>query len=350
MALQEGEKVHAWAAFGPKQELKPFEYVPRLLGDSEVEIKISHCGICGSDLHTMNSGWGPTNYPCVVGHEIVGLITRTGKAVRDFRVGDRVGVGAEVYACLEKTCSACSKGVDNLCPKLVWTYNSKYSDGQPAYGGYASHVRVAASHAFKIPDSIKSEYAAPLLCAGVTVYAPLKRHGVGKGIKCGIVGIGGLGHLAIQFAAALGAEVTAISHSENKRAECFKLGATSFLNVDDNEAVKKASTSLDVILCTSFATAKEMDTLLGLVTYNGKFVIVGISEEKLQIAPFSIIMAQVSIVGSLIGSVGEIKEMLEFAAKHNVLPIIEKYKMSECNKGVERVESGKVRYRVVLEN
>lgn len=205
-------KFSAYAAYAKDEPLKPFEYEPRPLGPRDVEIKIHCCGICHSDIHTIDSGWGPTMYPAVVGHEIIGTVTAKGNQVKNLALGDRVGVGAACWACLDyDKCLECKEGFDQICSQRVFTYNQKYPDGGMAYGGYAQNIRVQEEWAVKVPASFSDEEAAPLMCAGVTVFAPLQRFKIGPGMKVGIVGIGGLGHLALQFAAKMGKSLIVIT-------------------------------------------------------------------------------------------------------------------------------------------
>lgn len=328
----------------------PFEYTPRPLGDSDVEIKISHCGICHSDIHTVDSGWGPTVYPVIVGHEIVGEVVAAGKEVKDLKVGDRVGVGAQVQACLEPSCGACACGSDNHCPKGVFTYNSKYADGGMAYGGYQEQVRVPSTHAFKVPESIPSQIAAPLLCAGATVYSPLARAGVKPGMKVGIVGLGGLGHLAVMYAAKMGADVYAITRSDSKREDAIKLGAKGCLVSTKPEEVAAAANSFNVILCTATEAAAQFDLYMSLLGLDGTFIMVGAPEAPISFNVFSVIFKRIKFTGSLIGSRKEITDMLEFSAKHEVHPWVDVLPMDKVNEGVQRVRDGKVRYRIVLQN
>ncbi|KAJ2382196.1 hypothetical protein H4S02_005861, partial [Coemansia sp. RSA 2611] len=224
------DKIHGWAAFEAGTAVKPWSYTPRPLGENDVEIKILYSGICGSDLHTIKDEWAGTSFPAIVGHEIVGKVTKLGSGVSAHQIGDLVGVGAQVYGCLQDDCNACSRDLDPHCPNKVFTYNAKYPDGQQSQGGYAEAVRVNANYAIKIPAQIEPDLAPPLMCAGATVFTPMLRHGVKKGDRVGVVGVGGLGHLAIQYAAALGAEVYAFSHSPNKREQCLELGATHFID------------------------------------------------------------------------------------------------------------------------
>ncbi|KAG2876428.1 hypothetical protein PC119_g27138 [Phytophthora cactorum] len=346
--------VNAYAAFDAKAEAKPWQYQSRPLGPDDVEIKISHCGICGTDLHTMQGGWGPAAYPCVVGHEIAGEVTLAGANVKTLQVGDRVAVGAQVYACLnknpEKPCKDCADGDDAVCDLAVYTYASTYADGSPAYGGYADYVRVDNNYAFKLPDNIPSDVAAPLMCAGVTVFTPLKQEGVKAGDRVGVVGIGGLGHLAIQFIRALDAIPIAFSRSANKEEEVRALGAEEFYDLSSEADQKKAANSVDYLVLTADAKNMPYNLYLSLVRKRGTFIMVGLPDDDMKFSPFLIVPRAVRVRGSCIGSIQDIKDMLDLASKKNVRPIIQKLPMSKVNEGLDMVREGRVRYRVVLEN
>ncbi|GMF28356.1 unnamed protein product [Phytophthora fragariaefolia] len=346
--------INAYAAFDPSGECKPWQYEPRPLGAEDVEIRISHCGICGSDVHTLESGWGPAKYPVVTGHEIVGEVTAVGTDVKHHAVGDRVGVGAMVWACRNKDpsspCEECADGFDPYCKDVVMTYNSLYKDGSKSYGGYADFVRVSSDYAFKIPDNISSDEAAPLLCAGVTVFAPLRREGVKSGDRVGVIGIGGLGHLAIQFIRAMGGVPVAFSRSANKEQEVRSLGAQEFYNLSDPEDAKRAVRSVNTVVLTADANNMPYDTYLQLLRPRGTFIMVGLPNDKLTCSPGSFVRDGKRLVGSKIGSPQDVKEMLDLASKKNVRPIIQKLPMDQVNDGLSMVRSGKVRYRVVLEN
>lgn len=342
--------IKAYAATKPGLEVEPYEYVSRPLGAEDVEIAISHCGICGSDLHTITGGWGGADFPVVPGHEIVGTITAAGPEVKHLQVGDRVGVGAMVFACLQKdTCKECATDMDSHCAKSVFTYNGRYQDGEKSYGGYAEHVRVSGQYAFKVPEVIPSDAAAPLLCAGVTVYTPLKKH-VKAGDRVGVVGIGGLGHLALQFAKALDATPVAFSHSPNKEQQARELGAEDFVVMSNPDDVARAGRSVNVLLVTADAENQPWDTYLSFVAVGGTLVLVGAPNDKIVISPFSLIAGGVSFAGSLIGGIKDTEDMLALAAARNVRPVIQKMPMSKANEGIQLVDQGKVRYRVVLEN
>ncbi|KAJ1922219.1 hypothetical protein H4219_000081 [Mycoemilia scoparia] len=342
--------IHGWAAMKAEGPVEPWSYVPRPLGPNDVEIQIQFCGICGSDLHTIDSGWGPTTYPAIVGHEIIGKVITKGEKVSNLDIGQTVGVGAQVFACLQKDCKACSIDMDPHCPKGVFTYNAKYSDGENAQGGYAEAVRVDANYVIPIPSNIEPQYAASLMCAGVTVFTPMIHNGVKKGDRVGVVGIGGLGHLALQYARALGCEVTAFSSSDNKKEECFKLGATRFINIKKEDDLAKAEKSLDHLFITSNARSNDYTQFSRWMDLRGKICLLALPENKIELNPGSLILGSVYFGGSLIGGINDLKSALEFASKHNIKPVIEKLPMEKVNEGIQRVRDGKVRYRVVLEN
>ncbi|KAI3632348.1 hypothetical protein MIR68_009454 [Amoeboaphelidium protococcarum] len=320
----------AYACHGKGKPLEPFSYKPRPLGPYDIEIEICYCGICYSDIHAIDSGWGPTKYPVVVGHEISGVVKAVGEQAGKYRkVGQRVG--------------------NQLCPRRIFTYNAVYPDGGVAYGGYAEAVRVDYRFSLVIPDKLKSDVVAPLLCAGTTVFNPLKRFGAGASKKVGVVGIGGLGHLAVQFASKMGAEVVCVSHSANKREECKKLGGTGFLNIKEESDVKSNAQKLDLLIVTSNHKGKPWDVYFSLMRPNGTVVLLGIPEEDLKFRAGALCMNQIALTGSLIGSPALIQEMLDFAAEHDVHPWIEKMDLKDANQAIERVRKGDVRYRIVLD-
>ncbi|KAI8324275.1 putative mannitol dehydrogenase [Martensiomyces pterosporus] len=342
-------EIHGWAAKAPGIKVEPWSYIPRPLGENDVEIKIEYSGICGSDLHTIKGEWGPALLPAIVGHEIIGKVITKGEKVADLSEGDIVGVGAQVFACLKDDCKACSRGLDPHCPHMVFTYDSKYADGHQAHGGYAEAVRVDSSYVFKIPDAIEPIYAPPLMCAGTTVFAPMLRKGVKKGDRVGVVGIGGLGHLAIQYASALGAEVVAFSHSPSKREQALELGASIFVDTSNKEEVDAVRRSLNFLFITSNSKGNQYQEFITWMDFEGQIVLLAVPEGQLSFAPSDFITTEVSISGSLIGGVDVIKKTLEFSAKHNIRPMIERYPIAKINEALERVDTGKARYRVVLE-
>ncbi|KAI9010507.1 chaperonin 10-like protein [Phycomyces nitens] len=341
---------HGWACPGKDKPLEWTELPLKEFDDYAVEMNVTHCGICGSDIHTLDSGWCPTNYPCVVGHEITGVCTRVGKNVKRIKVGDRIGVGAQSGSCLK--CESCKKGEENLCTGgFVGTYDSHWPNGDKSFGGYADKWRGHEHFVFKVPDNMSNELAATFFCAGVTTYSPLKRFGVKPGDKVGVIGIGGLGHFGVQWAKAMGATVVALSHSDRKRADCKELGCHDYIVTSKKEEMDAQKGTFTHILSTSFGREFDWGHYLGLLKPNGHFIIVGIPEVPLSGIPALVLaMRQVSIVGSAIGSPAVIEDMLQFAAAHGVKPWISKYPMKEANEAVKAMREGKARYRFVLEN
>jgi alcohol dehydrogenase (NADP+) len=326
---------------------------PKPFDDIDIDIKVSHCGICGTDIHTLRSGWGNTHYPVCVGHEIVGNIVRLGDKVNKLKLGDRVGVGAQAFSCLEEGCEECSHGMEQYCKKMVGTYNARYPDGSWSMGGYADHVRVPAHFAIKIPAGIRSEDAAPMMCGGITVYSPLKANGAGPAKKVGIVGLGGLGHFGILFAKAMGCEkVVAISRRRNKVKDAMAMGATNYIATsEDGKWARTHSRTLDLIISTVSSPDMPLESYLRLLCTGGSFIQVGAPEDKLpQIAAFSLIGKGCKIGGSQIGSPKEIEEMLNLAAEKGVKPWVQKRNMRDANRAVVEMEDGKARYRYVLVN
>lgn len=331
-----------WSSFKPK----PFNPI-------DVDIKISHCGICGSDIHTLRSGWGSTHYPACVGHEIVGHIVRVGGQVTTLKIGDRVGVGAQAFSCLRPDCEECSANMEQHCQRMVGTYNSKYPDGTVSMGGYADYIRVPAHFAIAIPAALPSAAAAPMMCGGITVFSPLKKYHAGPGKKVGIVGLGGLGHFGILFAKALGCEkVVAISRRRNKVDDAKALGATDYIATSEDEKwARKHARSLDLIISTVSSPDMPLESYLRLLRTNGAFIQVGAPEDKLpQIAAFGLIAKGCTIGGSQIGSPRDIEDMLAFAAEKGVRPWVQERSMREANRSVVEMEDGKARYRFVLVN
>ena len=328
---------HAHAAMEKKGALRPFEYEPAALGAQDVEIRVTHCGICHSDVHLVDGDWGMGRYPMVPGHEIVGTIDATGSEVQGLKKGDRVGVGWQRGACL--ACEACLAGDENLCAasQATCVFN---------HGGFADRVRLDGRFAFAIPDALASDAAAPLLCGGATVYAPLRRWARSP-MKVGVVGIGGLGHLALQFARAMGCEVTALSSSPDKEPEARSFGAHRFLATRERNALRSAASSLDFVLSTVFAD-QDWPALVGTLKPNGVLCVVGGPPEPISVPAFALIGAQKTIAGSVIGGRRDIREMLEFAARHGVAAKTELRPMSEANAGLDHVRAGRARYRVVL--
>lgn len=329
-------------------------YEPKTWEETDVDIKVTHCGICGSDLHTLRSGWAPTIYPCCVGHEVVGTAVKVGSKVeRGIKVGDRVGVGAQSSSCLKPDCEECASGMENHCANMVGTYNGKYDDGSKSYGGYSDYCRAPSHFVLKIPDAIPSDEAAPMLCGGITVFSPLKKNGCGQGKKVGIVGVGGLGHFGILYAKALGADsVTAISRSAAKKEDAKKIGADKYIATDDDKDwATHHARSLDLIVSTVSSPNMPLEQYLTLLRTNGTFIQVGAPEDRLPaFNAFSLIAKGCKIGGSAIGAPHEIEEMLELTARKGVKPWIQKRPLKEANQAVVDMGAGKARYRYVLVN
>jgi uncharacterized zinc-type alcohol dehydrogenase-like protein len=327
----------AYAAHEEKGPLAPFVYEPAELGSNDVEIRISHCGICHSDVHLVDGDWGASGYPMVPGHEIVGTVASAGSAVRHLAVGQRVGVGWQCGACLE--CEWCVSGQENLCAQEEATCVERP-------GGFAERIRVDGRFAFPIPDALRSEHAAPLLCGGVTVYAPLARF-ARPSLRVGVVGIGGLGHLALQFARAMGCEVTALSTNPAKRAEALAFGAHRFVAAGDSKALRTAAQSLDFVLSTAFL-AQDWKGLLRMLRPNGVLCLVGAPDESLRLDVGGMLGRQLTVTTSAIGGRPAVRETLDFAARHGIKPMVQLRLLAEADAGLEAVRRGQARYRIVL--
>lgn len=335
MAIIQGLAVHAAGA-----ELLPYHYDPGKLGSQEVEIAITHCGICHSDLHLISNDWGISQYPFIPGHEIIGTVAAIGPEVRSLEIGRRVGLGWQSNSC--GRCEWCMRGMENLCPESEATCVHRN-------GGYADRVRANARFVIPVPDSLPSEQAAPLLCGGITVYNPLRIHGVNPTSRVGVVGIGGLGHIAIQFARVFGAEVTAFSTSLGKEPEARSLGAHHFVNSRESKAMKEVAGSLDFILVAANAD-QDWGTVMQALRPTGTLCFVGVPPSPVAVHAFSLISGQRSISGNPTGSPFRLREMLDVAARHGVKATTELFPMAKANDAIEKVKKSKVRYRAVLAN
>ena len=333
-------QIQGLAAHAAGAELLPFRYDPGELGVQEVEIGITHCGICHSDLHLSSNDWGISQYPFIPGHEIIGTVTAVGSGVRTHQVGERVGVGWQSNSC--GVCEWCSRGMENLCPQQEATCVRRN-------GGYASGVRANARFVFHVPDALPSEQAAPLLCGGITVYSPLRDHAVNPSSRVGVVGVGGLGHLAIQFARVFGAEVTAFSTSTGKEEEARSLGAHHFVHSRESKAMKEVAGSFDFILNTANAD-QDWNVYIHALRPNGKLCFVGVPPSPVSLQAFPLIAGVRTVTGSPIGSPHRIREMLDVAARHGVKATTESFAMAKANEAIEKVKKNKVRYRAVLAN
>ena len=328
------------AVHAAKEPLRPYQYEPGELGPGDVELKITHCGICHSDLHLINNDWGLSTYPLVPGHEIIGHVSALGPGVKSLTLGQRVGVGWEAGACLE--CDYCLRGEENLC-----AHSQPTAVGRP--GGFADRIRVHSHFAFPIPEVIESQMAGPLLCGGITVFTPLRAFEVNPLLRVGVIGIGGLGHLALQFARAFGCEVTAFSSTPAKEAEAKKFGAHYFAASTDTAAMAKLGSRFDFLLSTVNADL-DWNAYLNLLRPKGKLCIVGAAPQPLSIPAFALIVGQKTVCGSNIGGSKTILEMLEFAARHGIRPQVELKPMAEANAALARLASNQARYRMVLVN
>ncbi|KIV93902.1 hypothetical protein PV10_05078 [Exophiala mesophila] len=333
------------------------DYEPKTWEETDVEIKITHCGVCGSDIHMLRSGWRQTPYPIVVGHEIVGIAVRVGsKASNGIKVGDTVGVGAQSDSCLNRdsqfACTECKEENENYCTRITGTYGSKFSNGDKSFGGYALYHRCPSHFVFKIPDGLAPEFAAPMLCAGVTVYSPLKHFGAGPGKRVGVVGVGGLGHFAVLFARALGAEeVVGISRRESKRQEALDLGCTDYIATAEDEGWEaKNARRFDIIISTVSSPKMPFADYLGMLRLEGILVQIGLPEGELPFRASSLTGARRRVAGSFIGSPREIREMLQLAVDKDIKPWVETRPMSEANQAIVDFEAGKPRFRYVLVN
>lgn len=343
------QKALGWAATDPSGVLSPFHFSRRENGAKDVTIKVLYCGVCHTDLHNAKNEWGFTNYPVVPGHEMVGLVTKTGENVQKFKVGDRVGVGVIVGSC--RTCSICEQDLENYCPKLVFTYNALDKDGTKTYGGYSDIIVVDQHFVLRFPDNIPSDLGAPLLCAGITVYSPMKYYGMTDqpGKHLGVAGLGGLGHVAVKFGKAFGLKVTVISRSSEKADEAInKLGADAFIVSSDPAQLKAAHGTMDFIIDT-IAAVHSLAPLLGLLKMNGKLITVGLPNKPLELPVFPLVLGRKLVGGSDIGGIKETQEMLDFCGKHGITSDIELIRMDEINTAMERLAKSDVRYRFVID-
>ncbi|KAH8831127.1 GroES-like protein [Flagelloscypha sp. PMI_526] len=333
-------------------EFKLIEFQPKTFEADDVDIKVECCGVCGSDVHTITGGWGQPVLPVIVGHEIVGTVAQVGSNVTEFKIGQRVGVGAQICSC--GTCSLCTSDHENFCANgPVYTYNSLYPNGDKAYGGYSTAIRANQRFVFPIPDALSSEQAAPMLCGGLTVFSPLLRHGVGPGQKVAIVGMGGLGHYAVQFAKALGAEVTVFSHSARKEADAKAMGADNFVVTGEGPGFAEPfKNTLNLILVTAnVSEGVLLNELLSTLTFQGRLVVVASPNDPLPpVIAYNLLAKAASITGSSIGSKKDVTQMLNLAVEKGVKSWIQVKNMSEAGDAAKDVHEGNVRYRFVLKN
>jgi uncharacterized zinc-type alcohol dehydrogenase-like protein len=337
-----------YATSAANEPLQPFSFERRDLRPKDVKIEIEFCGVCHSDLHQARNEWGNTAYPCVPGHEIVGKITAVGSSVTKFRTGETVGVGCMVDSCRE--CASCRQGLENYCEKgFVPTYNGRdKSTGETTYGGYATAIVVDEDFVLRLPENLDLAAVAPLLCAGITTYSPLRRWKVGRGSKVGIVGLGGLGHMAVKLAHAMGAQVILFTTSPGKSEDAKRLGADAVVVSKDAGQMAAHANSFDFILDT-VGVNHDVNIYLNLLRRDATMVQVGAPEKPLSVAAFSLIMHRRNFAGSLIGGIPETQEMLDFCGKHGIVSDIELIPIDQINTAYERMLKSDVKYRFVID-
>jgi uncharacterized zinc-type alcohol dehydrogenase-like protein len=344
-------KSKGYAAMKAKDRLTSYSFERREPRDHDVVIDIKYCGICHSDIHQTRDEWSDYQeesiFPMVPGHEIAGVVTAVGPKVTKHKVGDKVGVGCYVDSC--RTSAECQRGLEQYCSVLtVWTYNGRDKEGAPTYGGYSDRIVVDENYVLRMPNNLPLDACAPLLCAGITLYSPLRHWKAGPGKKVAIVGLGGLGHMGVKLAHALGAEVTVLSQSLKKQADGKRLGADHFYATSDPETFTKLAGSLDLIISTVSAQI-DWNQYLSLLKVDGSMVVVGLPEKDIPIGAFSLTAKRLSLAGSQIGGIGETQEMLDFCSKHGVACDIEVVPIQKVNEAYERVLKSDVRYRFVID-
>ncbi len=331
--------IHGYAAHAARESLRPFQYEPGHLEPLEIQVAVSHCGVCHSDLHLLDDDWRVSQFPLIAGHEIVGTVSAVGSSVTGLELGRRVGIGWQCASCM--ACEWCVQGEEACCPTQTATCVGRH-------GGFADHVHVDSRFAYPLPDALPSEAAAPLLCAGHTVFTPLRRH-LRPGDTVGVIGIGGLGHLAIQFARAMGAHVIAFSTTPHKELEAHRFGAHDFVLASHPDELKRAKHACDLLLATAPAQI-DWAAYMDVVRYKGSLIVVGVPPGDVSVPVTSLIDGDRAIRGSATGSRTTMREMLAFAARHHIRPKTELMPMSQVNEALTRVRENKARYRIVLEN
>ncbi|HEY3360171.1 MAG TPA: NAD(P)-dependent alcohol dehydrogenase [Polyangia bacterium] len=337
-----------YAAFDAKSPLRPFQFTRRQPGDRDVEIEILYCGVCHSDLHQVRNEWQSSSYPMVPGHEIVGRVVHTGAGVTRFNKGDLAGVGCLVDSC--RTCDPCERGLEQYCELgNVMTYNGVERDGTtPTYGGYSNRIVVEERFVLRVAKGQPLEQVAPLLCAGITTYSPLRHWKVGKRSHVGVLGLGGLGHMAVKIAAALGAEVTLFSSSEKKKADAKRLGAHEYVVTSDEDAMRTRAARLDLIIDTVSAP-HDLVAFTNLLRTDGTLVLLGAPDRPAVLPAFPLIMRRRTVAGSLIGGLPETQEMLDFCAAHKITADVETIRIQDIDHAYDRMLRGDVRYRFVID-
>lgn len=339
--------VNAYAAQTKTSSIAPFSIDRREVGPHDVQIEILYSGICHSDIHQVRDEWGGSIYPMVPGHEIVGRITKVGNEVKNFKVGELAGIGCFVDSC--RTCPSCLAHEEQYCDNgMVATYNGRDKQGLPTYGGYSTQIVTDEKYTLHVSEKLALEGVAPLLCAGITTYSPLRHWNIGKGHKVAVVGLGGLGHMGVKFAASFGADVTVLSTSPSKREDALALGAHHFAVTKDADTMKKLAGTFDFILNTVSAQ-HDYNDYLNLLTLNGTMVVVGVPPQPSLVGAFNLIGKRRSLAGSLIGGIKQTQEMLDYCAEHNIVSEVEVIKADYINEAYERTIKSDVRYRFVID-
>jgi uncharacterized zinc-type alcohol dehydrogenase-like protein len=340
--------VKSYATHSPKSTLVPFNFERRDVGENDVQIDILYSGVCHSDIHQARDEWGDSLYPMVPGHEIVGRVVKVGKDVKRFKAGDLAAVGVMIDSC--RKCKQCNEKMEQYCDEgMTGTYNTYERDGKTiAFGGYSTQIVTEQRFVFSVSDKLDLKGVAPLLCAGVTTYSPLRFVGAGKGHKIGVVGLGGLGHMAVKFAVSFGAEVTMLSTSKSKEADAKKLGAHHFALTTDDDQMKKLQNHFDIIVNTISAD-HDYENYLKLLGVAGKMIVVGLPHRSPVVSPFDLIKNRRSIIGSMIGGTDETQEMLNYCAEKNITSDVEVIPMSYINEAYERMIRNDVKYRFVID-
>lgn len=338
----------AYAAYQPDQPLRPFEFSRRDIGPHDVHVQILYCGVCHSDLHRARGEWENTHFPLVPGHEIVGIVQEVGSQVTKFKTGDKAAVGVIVDSC--RACPSCNQHMEQYCDQgPTGTYNAQARDGSGfTRGGYSNHIVTDERFVYTIADNLEMQAVAPLLCAGITTYSPLKYAGVTKGTRVAVAGLGGLGHMGVKFAVAFGAEVTLLSHTAAKESDAKRLGAHHFVLTKEDDHLKKYHSQFDVVL-NCISAQHDYKKYLDLLAVNGKLLIVGLPPENPSLDPFALIKNRRSLIGSMIGGTDETQEMLDFCAEHHIVSDIEMIPIQKIDDAYDRMIKGDVRYRFVID-
>jgi len=341
-------KARGIAAMAASAPLVPFEFERRELGSRDVALNVSYAGICHSDIHQAREEWGPSLFPMVPGHEIVGIVTEIGAAVDKFKVGDRIGIGVFIDSC--RTCAPCKAGLQQYCEAgMTGTYNGYERDGKTvAFGGYSDRFVIDQDYAVTVPDNLPLEGVAPLFCAGITLYSPIKHWKVGPGTKVAVMGLGGLGHMGVKFAKALGAHVTVLSHSPAKESDALAMGADAFVATNDVSVFKDHARTFDLILNTISAEI-DINQYLSLLALDGTLVVIGLPGKPYAVQVGTLLGARRSMSGSMIGGMTELQEMIDFCGKHNIVSDVEVIKADYVNTAYERTVASDVKYRFVID-